>query len=55
MGIRLYGDRGIEIQVVWGGQRKEVKFASKAVFELSLNYTSVRNKLSLRPTDRNYH
>ena len=46
MGTPLYGDRGIEIQVVWGGKKKkQVKFSSKAVFELYINYTSIRNKL----------
>lgn len=34
MGTPLYGERGIKFQVVRGGESKEVKFASKAVFEL---------------------
>ena len=36
MGTPLYGERGIKFQVVWGGKSKEVKFASKAVFELNI-------------------
>lgn len=51
MEIPLYGEGGREIKVVWGGKGKEVKFVSKAAFKLYVNYTSIKNKLSLRPTD----
>lgn len=40
----LDGDRSKEIQTVWGGKGKMVKFASKATFELFSNYTPIKKQ-----------